>query len=66
MTMICVVKQGMDGEITGWMMGADVPDLRRRAEQTFDHDLAALFYQMEFTPTPGKHVIAPGITMLVE
>jgi hypothetical protein len=64
--MICVVKQNASGEITGWMMGTDIPDLRRRADQTLDHDLATLFYRMEFAPTAGKHQLAPGLTVLVE
>jgi hypothetical protein len=60
------VKHNERGDIAGWMMGTDMHDLRRRAEQTFDHDLAGMFYRMEFVPQPGKHVIAPGVTMLVE
>lgn len=63
--MIAVVKQNSEGEIVGWMMGADVHDLRRRAEATMDSDLASMFYNMEFPPR-GKSVLAPGITMLVE
>lgn len=64
--MICVIKQAPTGEITGWMIGTDMHDLRRRAEQTFDHDLAGMLYRMEFVPTRGKHEIAPGVLMLVE
>jgi hypothetical protein len=64
--MICVVKQNTTGEITGWMMGSDMHELRRHAEQAFDSDLAALFYRMEFAPPPGKTQIAPGLTMLVD
>jgi hypothetical protein len=64
--MICVVKQNEQGEIVGWMMGTDMHDLRRRAEQTLDHELAGMFYRMEFTPPAGKHPIAPNVTMLVE
>lgn len=63
--MIAVIKQDAAGKITGWMLGADVHDLRRRAAQTFDADLAAMFYRMEF-PKEGKHELAPGLTMLVE
>jgi hypothetical protein len=63
--MICVIKQNARGEITGWMMGTDTHDLRRRAQTTLDSELAGLFYQMEFPPR-AKTVIAPGITMLVE
>lgn len=64
--MICVVKQDAGGRIMGWMMGSDMHDLRRRAQQTFDNELAEIFYRMEFAPPRGKHTIAPGITMLVE
>lgn len=64
--MMTVIKQDSAGKITGWMMGHDLPELRRRAEQTFDHDLAGFFYRMELTPPRGKHEIEPGVTMLVE
>lgn len=64
--MICVVKQDAGGAITGWMMGSDMHDLRRRAQQTFDQELAGMFYRMEFTPERGKHHLAPGLVMLVE
>jgi len=63
--MIAVIKQDAEGKIVGWMLGTDTHDLRRRADATMDRDLAALFYRMEF-PTPGKTVLAPGVTMLVE
>jgi hypothetical protein len=64
--MMTVVKQAPNGEIVGWMMGADMHDLRRRAEATFDHALAERFYQMEFVPQPGKHTLWQGVTLLVE
>lgn len=64
--MICVIKQNAQGKIVGWMIGADMHDLRRRAQSTFDADLAGIFYRMEFAPPPGIHEIQPGLIMLVE
>jgi len=64
--MICVVKQDQTGEITGWFTAVDMHDARRRAQAAFQPDLAAQFYRMEFTPTPGKHKLANGVTLLVD
>lgn len=63
--MIAIIKQNEQGEITGWMMGSDTHELRRRAEAAMDHELAEMLYRMEFPPL-GKTVLSPGLTMLVE
>jgi len=63
--MMCLIKTGPDGTITGWMIGVDSHDMRRRAGRVMDSDLAAMFYRLEF-PISGKHEIAPGMTLLVD
>lgn len=62
--MICIIKT-QDGEITGWIIGADTHDLRRKAEGAGEHQLAAILYSMEFPP-PGKHILTDKHTMLVD
>lgn len=64
--MIAVIKHDPAGQITGWMMGSDMPELRRRAESAMEKELAATFYRMEFIPARGKYEIAPGVVMLVD
>lgn len=67
---LCIVKM-QDGKITGWIIATDMHDARRRAEAAWEHDLAAVLYRMEFTPSPGLHELsmppgAPEYVMLVQ
>lgn len=58
---MCLIKI-QNGQITGWILGTDVHDLRRKAP---DEATAAMLYRMEFPPT-GKHDLGDGYFLLVQ
>ena len=50
--------------IEGWLIATDIPEARRKCA---DHALATELYRMEFSPSPGKHMMqTPGYVMLVD
>lgn len=62
--MICILK--MEGsEIKGWFVATDIHDARRKAQGSFNPELAARLYTIKF-PRPGKHDLGDGYTMLVD
>lgn len=63
--MMALIHQDASGEITGWMLGSDIQELRQRAEQAWGTDFASSTYALDHPPK-GATQIAPGITLLVE
>ena len=65
---VCLLSM-TDGEPTGWIIAADLHDLRRQVEAVvpFDARLAPLpaeLYRMEYAQ-PGKHRLSTGYFLLV-
>ncbi len=63
--MICILKHDLTGQLTGWMMGQDTHELRRRAQSLGEAALAEKLYRIEF-PAVGKRDLGNGYTMLVD
>lgn len=63
--MMALINQAASGAITGWMIGSDIHELRRRAERAWGTDIASTSYPLD-SPPAGATQIAPGITLLVE
>ena len=58
--MMCLVRLA-DGEITGWLIGTDIYDLRQKAQ---DRETGALLSGADF-PEAGKHDLGNGYWLLV-
>jgi hypothetical protein len=63
--MLAIINQAASGDITGWMIGSDIHELRQRAERAWGTDIASTLHALEHPPE-GATKIAPGITLLVE
>jgi hypothetical protein len=68
--MMCILDL-TEGEVTGWIIGADTHDLRRQVDAIRWNDptgrlnaLAAHLYLTEFA-APGKHILPTGHFLLV-
>jgi len=62
--MICILKIE-NNDIKGWFTAMDIHDARRKAQGSFNEELAAKLYTVEF-PRPGKRDLGGGYTMLVD
>ena len=62
--MICILR--MNGtEITGWIIGIDTQDARRKAHAAGIMDLAEQLYRMEVAPR-GRTELPGGYVMLTD
>jgi hypothetical protein len=68
--MLCIVRikelsPNTKAQPTGWIIAVDADDARRQAESVGERDIAQALYRMSPEISPGKHMLAENVWLLV-